>query len=114
MDINTNKLNPTLTNKTQAKKAEPQAEAAKANAAKTNSAQAKRADSVVITAQAQQLQKTQAKLSQTPSFDQKKVSDIKQAIAEGRYKVDPQKLAKNISKFETELSDVYNKKSSVA
>ncbi|GGB50277.1 flagellar biosynthesis anti-sigma factor FlgM [Shewanella inventionis] len=61
-------------------------------------------DSVSITSQAQQLQGAQAKMAALPEVDQKKVAEIKQAISEGRYKVDPEKLAANIASFEAELS----------
>ncbi|MBT1443074.1 flagellar biosynthesis anti-sigma factor FlgM [Shewanella sp. JM162201] len=65
-----------------------------------------KADSVMITSQAQQLQSVQSKLSSLPEVDQKKVAEIKQAIAEGRYKVDPEKLAANIARFEKEMQDL--------
>ncbi|HAS63879.1 MAG TPA: flagellar biosynthesis anti-sigma factor FlgM [Vibrio sp.] len=38
-----------------------------------------------------------------PSFDQAKVAAIKEAIANGSYTVDPEKLADNMIKFEQEL-----------
>ncbi|PKG78242.1 flagellar biosynthesis anti-sigma factor FlgM [Shewanella sp. Actino-trap-3] len=65
-----------------------------------------KADSVSITAQAHQLQSAQAKMEATPEVDQKKVAEIKLAISEGRYKVDPEKLAANIASFEAELSSL--------
>ena len=61
---------------------------------------------MVITAQAQQLQGAQTKMASLPEVDQKKVAEIKQAIAEGRYKIDPEKLAANIASFEAELNDL--------
>lgn len=72
----------------------------------TKSTTPQRSDSVVITAQAQQLQGTQTKMASLPEVDQKKVAEIKQAIAEGRYKIDPEKLAANIASFEAELNDL--------
>ena len=42
-------------------------------------------------------------MASLPEVDQKKVAEIKQAISEGRYKVDPEKLAANIASFEAEL-----------
>ncbi|QIR13963.1 flagellar biosynthesis anti-sigma factor FlgM [Shewanella aestuarii] len=63
-----------------------------------------KADSVSITSQAQELQSTQAKMANLPEVDQKKVAEIKLAISEGRYKVDPEKLAANIANFEAQLS----------
>ncbi|RTR32602.1 flagellar biosynthesis anti-sigma factor FlgM [Shewanella atlantica] len=65
-----------------------------------------KSDSVSITSQAQQLQSTQAKLANIPEVDQGKVQEIKLAIAEGRYKIDPEKLATNIAQFENELKDL--------
>ncbi|SIQ49341.1 anti-sigma-28 factor, FlgM family [Shewanella morhuae] len=72
----------------------------------TKSTTPQKSDSVVITAQAQQLQKAQSKMASLPEVDQKKVAEIKQAIAEGRYKIDPEKLAANIASFEAELNDL--------
>ena len=63
-----------------------------------------KADSVSITSQAQELQSTQAKMANLPEVDQQKVAEIKLAISEGRYKVDPEKLAANIANFEAQLS----------
>ncbi|KFZ36924.1 flagellar biosynthesis anti-sigma factor FlgM [Shewanella mangrovi] len=63
-------------------------------------------DSVVVSSQAQQLQGLQSKISSLPDVDVKKVAEIKAAIAEGRYKVDPEKLAGNIAQFEADMNDV--------
>ena len=63
-------------------------------------------DSVSITSQAQQLQGAQTKMASLPEVDQKKVAEIKLAISEGRYKVDPEKLAANIASFEAELGSL--------
>lgn len=65
-----------------------------------------KADSVSITSQAQQLQGAHAKMASLPEVDQKKVAEIKLAISEGRYKVDPEKLAANIASFEAELNEL--------
>ena len=108
MAIDTNKLNSNVTARMQNKKAANQASVSEQTATqKPQAQQAQKSDSVVITAQAQQLQKMQTKLSLMADVDQKKVSDIKLAISEGRYKIDPQKLAENISSFESELNDLY-------
>jgi len=74
--------------------------------AATSTSTPPKSDSVSITSQAQQLQSTQAKLAGIPEVDQKKVQEIKLAIAEGRYKIDPEKLATNIAQFENELKDL--------
>ncbi|MCL1141714.1 flagellar biosynthesis anti-sigma factor FlgM [Shewanella gaetbuli] len=65
-----------------------------------------KSDSVSITSQAQELQSAQAKIANLPEVNQQKVDEIKQAIAEGRYKVDPEKLAANIASFEAELGEL--------
>jgi len=66
-----------------------------------NKPQAK--DSVSLTQQAQQLHKIKEKLTNTSSIDQEKVDNIRKAISAGEYKVDPQKLAANMAKFEEAL-----------
>lgn len=42
-------------------------------------------------------------MASLPSFDKAKVEAIKEAIANGSYSVNPEKLADNIMKFEKEL-----------
>jgi len=68
----------------------------------SNKPQAK--DSVSLTQQAQQLHKIKEKLTNTSSIDQEKVDSIRKAISAGEYKVDPQKLAANMAKFEEALT----------
>ncbi|WP_417762020.1 flagellar biosynthesis anti-sigma factor FlgM [Shewanella sp.] len=97
------------------KQLQNQARVTTVNSPKTNQAQADKAqtsvagnqqDSVVVSSQAQQLQGLQSKISSLPDVDQQKVAEIKAAIAEGRYKVDPEKLAGNIAQFEADMSDL--------
>ncbi|WP_162045822.1 flagellar biosynthesis anti-sigma factor FlgM [Vibrio taketomensis] len=47
--------------------------------------------------------KLQNQMASSASFDQAKVAAIKEAIANGSYTVDPDKLASNMIKFEKEL-----------
>ncbi|MDP5254260.1 MULTISPECIES: flagellar biosynthesis anti-sigma factor FlgM [unclassified Vibrio] len=61
-------------------------------------------DSVSLSQQSKALNQMQQDLSSQPAFDKAKVASIKEAIANGSYKVDPDKLASNILKFESELS----------
>jgi negative regulator of flagellin synthesis FlgM len=70
-----------------------------------NAEQAKRVgqDSVSITPQAKQLSDVQKKASEAPVIDQKKIAQIKKAIASGEYRIDPDKLAANIAGFEFKL-----------
>lgn len=69
----------------------------------TLNAPAQKQDSVSLTTQAQQFTKAQEKASNSSGIDQKKIDDIKQAIAEGKYKVNVEQLAKRIVQFEGEL-----------
>lgn len=61
------------------------------------------ADSVNLTAQAHKMKALQDKAERASGFDQNKVSELKKAIAEGKYQVDSAKLAKNIANFEFDV-----------
>ncbi len=109
MDIETSKFNSNINSRMKAQQTANQTPKTETSSSQSSeAAKSPKGDSVVITAQAQQLQKMQTKLTLMSDIDQKKVSEIKQAISEGKYKVDPQKLAENIASFETELNDLYN------
>lgn len=71
----------------------------------TNSSQATKVsqDSVSLTPQARQLSDIQKKNGEAPTVNQKKVDQLKEAIQSGAYKVDAQKLAESIAKFEFDL-----------
>src|SRR5690606_4584020 len=60
-------------------------------------------DSVSITPQAQQFAKLTDKATSSTGVDQEKVDKIKQAIAEGKYKVNVEQLARRIVQFESEI-----------
>lgn len=60
-------------------------------------------DSVSITPQAQQFTKLQEKAANSSGIDQEKVDKIKQAIADGKYKINVEQLAKRIMQFEGDL-----------
>jgi len=60
-------------------------------------------DSVSLTPQAQQLNELQKKANDAPAVDQKKIDQLKKAIADGDYKVNPEKLAASIANFEFKL-----------
>lgn len=57
-------------------------------------------DSVSLTPQAKQMTELQKKANEAPVVNQKKIAEIKNAIASGDYKINPEKLAASIANFE--------------
>ncbi|QYJ85071.1 flagellar biosynthesis anti-sigma factor FlgM [Shewanella mesophila] len=106
MAINIKQVNTGTNNRIATPSASTSSQSASTSSQAKAPAQSVKSDSVSITSQAQQLQSVQAKLSNIPEIDLKKVEEIKTAIAEGRYKVDADKLASNIAQFENELQDL--------
>lgn len=66
-----------------------------------------RQDAVVLTDQAQSLNKLQQKVKDAPGFNQSKVESLKAAIERGEYKVDSERLAKKMVSLESELGPLY-------
>ena len=103
MAININNLS----NTNQVKQKVDQQNQVKQQASQSNvvAEQAKTAskDSVSITPQAKQLGELQKKAQDAPVVNQKRVEQLKKAIMSGEYKVDADKLAASIAKFEFEL-----------
>ncbi len=60
-------------------------------------------DAVSLSSQGKAVGEMHNQMVSQPSFDKAKVAAIKEAIANGSYNVDPQKLADNMIKFEKEL-----------
>lgn len=60
-------------------------------------------DSVSLSQQGKAIGQLHQEMASQPSFDAAKVAAIKEAIANGSYRVDPEKLADNMMKFENEL-----------
>ncbi|SDK05445.1 anti-sigma-28 factor, FlgM family [Ferrimonas sediminum] len=77
---------------------------ADAQAKSTGAKPSAKGDEVMLTQEAQQLQRAEKVMQETPEVNSAKVEALKQQIAEGRYHVDPDKLASNLSKFESELT----------
>ncbi|EKO3687595.1 flagellar biosynthesis anti-sigma factor FlgM [Vibrio metschnikovii] len=77
-----------------------------AAASSTSSAarsQSSQQDAVSLSTQGRAIGEMHSEMAATPSFDTAKVAAIKEAIANGSYIVDAEKLADNMIKFEKEL-----------
>ena len=49
------------------------------------------------------VKKTEAEMNKTPSFDQKKVDELREAIAAGKFKINPEAIAERLLKTVGEL-----------
>ncbi|MGL4733596.1 MAG: flagellar biosynthesis anti-sigma factor FlgM [Enterovibrio sp.] len=63
-------------------------------------------DEFVMSEQSKVLNKLNQQITQSSAFDSKKVEALKAAIANGTYKVDPDRLASNILKHETNFNEL--------
>ncbi|MDR6679581.1 flagellar biosynthesis anti-sigma factor FlgM [Pseudomonas oryzihabitans] len=102
MALDINRLNSSSSSGMGGTKAAANKEAAPAqtNDAKTTSPSVS-GESVSLSAEAKQLSSLTAGLKDLPVVDSDKVSRLKQAIADGSYKVDSQKVADKLLAFES-------------
>ncbi len=63
------------------------------NRASANTQTTAGSDKVQISAFSSSLQKAEARIADTPIVDKGRVEEIRQAITEGRFKVDPSRIA---------------------
>ena len=77
-------------------------QAAPANSPEQTSASAPRGESVHLSQEAQQLQKISDSLRDQPVVDKNRVAELKQAIADGSYKVDSDRIASKLLDMEAQ------------
>lgn len=110
MVVEFNRLNggtPPGNNRTNASQASSQAETAKPavstlESAQRNQTEAAKGESVRLSPEAQQLKSISERLRNLPTVDSEKVSRLKQAIADGSYQVDSQRVAGKLLDFESQ------------
>ncbi|MFD2168112.1 flagellar biosynthesis anti-sigma factor FlgM [Thalassotalea euphylliae] len=103
MAININNLNQNnQVSRTVQQQTERQSQVAN-DAAKSTQSTKVAQDSVSLTPQAKQMSELQKKNGDAQPVNQKKVEELKAAIQSGYYKVDAEKLAESITKFEFDL-----------
>ena len=77
-------------------------QAAPASSPEQTSASAPSGESVHLSQEAQQLQKISDSLRDQPVVDKNRVAELKQAIAEGSYKVDSNRVASKLLNMEAQ------------
>lgn len=97
MNFNTNNtLDSVGTKAARSKPAAPNTPEAKTPAPDAAPAGKGASDQVVLSQEAQTLGRLQAKINSSPDVDLEKVAEIRRAIAEGRFEINPERIAENM------------------
>lgn len=59
-----------------------------------------RTDNVVLSSEAQNLSRLQEKIASAPEVNTERIAEIKQAITEGRFSINPERLAEAMLKYD--------------
>ncbi|AJO80062.1 MULTISPECIES: flagellar biosynthesis anti-sigma factor FlgM [Pseudomonas] len=104
MVIDFSRLNssPSLTGSTRTSASKETGDAEKSAPLNAPAEQASSGESVHLSNEAQQLQKITDKLRDQPAVDNARVAELKQAIADGSYKVDSNRVASKLLNFEAQ------------
>jgi negative regulator of flagellin synthesis FlgM len=104
MAINLSNLNNRSLQLDQARSAQQKTRVQDGNPTQISPQRIAQGDSVNITSQAKSLTAMEHDLAQGTPVNESKVESLKKAIADGSYQVDANKLAKNMSNFESLLA----------
>jgi negative regulator of flagellin synthesis FlgM len=98
MVIDTNNINSSGASSTRSRTSAPVAPSStsKTQTAPVETAAPSTKDNVVLSSEAQNLVRLQAKISSLPDVNLDRVAAIKQAIAEGRFEINPERIAENM------------------
>lgn len=97
MVIDTNNINSSGASSTRSRTAAPvAASSTKTQTAPVETAAPSTKDNVVLSSEAQNLVRLQAKISSLPDVNLDRVAAIKQAIADGRFEINPERIAENM------------------
>ena len=104
MVIDFSRLNsaPPLTGSTRSQEAGSATQAAPAKTPEQTVASAPSGESLHLSQEAQQLQKISDSLRDQPAVDKNRVAELKQAIADGSYKVDSNRVAGKLLNMEAQ------------
>lgn len=99
MILNTNNSLESINAKgARSKPATPLATETKTNSAPAAPAASRAGDQVVLSQEAQTLGRLQSKINSAPDVNLEKVEEIRRAIAEGRFEINPERIAENMLK----------------
>ncbi len=62
-------------------------------------------DQVTLTPQAQQLRALEARIAEQPEVDSNRVAQVREALANGTFEVNPERIAARMSSLERALAD---------